>query len=151
MSHIPRFLEYAAAFEKAYESDHWADLEPYFTEDCVYDIGLPSLGEDRCEGRAALLAWFPDVLNRFDRRFATRELTPLAGPTENGDEVWLRGSATYRAEGVPEFVLVLEETARFEGDRIAVLRDVYTPEMRAETEAYIRKHGAKLGIEPIPE
>jgi len=146
MSHIPRFVEYAGAFEHAYESDDWSELEAYFIEDSVYEIGLPILGAERCEGRAAVLAWFPDVLDRFDRRFASRELGLLEGPTEEGSEVRIRGTATYTAEGVPDFVLELVETLRFDGDRIAHLEDRYTAEMKAETEAYIREHGAKLGI-----
>jgi hypothetical protein len=150
MSYIPRFAAYAAAFEKAYESDDWSELEAYFSEDCVYESGLPALGMERCEGRAAILAWFPNVLDRFDRRFASRELERLEGPSEEGDEVWLRGKATYRAEGVPDFVLELEETARFDGDCIVHLEDRYTRQMQAEAESYLRKYAAKLGIEPIP-
>jgi hypothetical protein len=150
MSHIPRFIAYAAAFEEAYASDDWSTLEEYFSEDCIYEIGLPALGMQRCEGRAAILAWFPDVLERFDRRFASRELARIDGPTEEADEVRIRGSASYRAEGVPDLVLELEETARFEGDRIVHLEDRYTPEMQAETESYLRKYAATLGIEPLP-
>jgi ketosteroid isomerase-like protein len=150
MSHLAQFAAYAAAFEKAYESDDWSDLEAYFTEDAVYEIGLPLLGAERREGRAAILAWFPEVLNRFDRRFESRELTLLEGPREQGDEVWIRGAATYRAPGVPDFVLELEETARFEGDRIAHLEDRFTPEMRAETESYALAYAERLGIELRP-
>jgi hypothetical protein len=79
------------------------------------------------EGRAAILAYFKDVLDRFDRRFASRELALLAGPKETADSVWIRGSATYRAAGVPEFVLELEETVTFDGDRIRRLEDRYEP------------------------
>lgn len=146
MPYIPRFAAYASAFEKAYESDDWTGLEGFFSEDAVYEIGLPILGQQRCEGRRAILDWFQTVLNDFDRRFDSRELTVLDGPTEHDAEVWIRGRATYRAGGVPTFELELEETARFDGDRIVRLEDRYTPEMRAETEAYLHEHGEKLGI-----
>lgn len=56
MSRIPRFIAYAAEFEKAFESDDWSLLEPFFSEDAVYEIGLPLLGKQRCENRAAILA-----------------------------------------------------------------------------------------------
>ena len=147
MSRIARFAAYAAAFERAYESNGWTELEEFFTEDCVYEIGLPALGMERCEGRDAILAWFPVVLDGFDRRFASRQLAALEGPTEEGDEVRLRGTATYRAEGVPDFVLELEEILRFEGDRIAHLEDRYSEPMRREAEAYVHEHGAKLGFD----
>ena len=148
MSAIPRFVAYAAEFEKSFESDDWSLLEPFFHEDAVYEIGLPLLGRERCEGRDAILAWFPDVLDRFDRRFASRTLELLEGPEEKQDgEVWIRGSATYRSEGFPDFVLVLEETVRFEDDRIVYLEDRYTAEMAAETERFARDYGPKLGID----
>jgi hypothetical protein len=38
--------------------------------------------------------YFKDVLDRFDRRFASRELALLEGPKEEGDAVWIRGRAT---------------------------------------------------------
>ena len=146
-SNIPRFAAYAAAFEKSYESDDWAPLEPFFAPDAVYQVGLPQLGADRCEGRDAILAWFPDILNRFDRRFGSRELTLIDGPREQGNEVWIHGTATYRTEGFPDFHLTLEETVRFDGEQIIYLADAYTPEMAVEIERYLTEYGAKLGIE----
>ncbi len=147
MSNIPKFVAYAAAFEKAYEDNEWDALEAFFGEDVVYQVGLPLLGAERIEGRDALLAWFPDVLDRFDRKFDSRALKPLDGPREEGDEVWLRGAATYRAEGLPDFVLVLEETLRFEGGLIVHLEDCYSTEMADQTERFVRDHGATIGLE----
>ena len=76
----------------------------------------------------------------------TRELEALEGPRENGDEVWIKGVATYRAEGVPEFRLVLEETLRFDGDRICHLADAYDPEMERAFFDYLDAYGERLGI-----
>lgn len=149
MSNIARFVEYAAAFERSYVSDDWSEVATYFDPNAVYEVGLPILGTDRCDGREEILAWFPTVLNDFDRRFESRELTPLEGPVETGSEVWLRGRATYRAPGVPVLNLELEETLHFEGDLIVRLVDVYTPEMKAECEAYVRAHAVKLGIDLV--
>jgi hypothetical protein len=147
MSHIRHFAAYAAAFEKAYESDDWSEVESYFAADAVYEVGLPILGAERCEGRAAIVAWFKDVLDRFDRRFATRTLDLLEGPKEDGDEVWIKGTATYTAEGVPNLVLSLAETIRFDGDKIVYLEDHYAPEMLDEIVRYALEHGAGLGME----
>jgi hypothetical protein len=146
LSNIPRFAAYAAAFEKAYEDDEWSALEEFFSEDAVYEIGMPILGAERCEGRDAILGWFKDVLDRFDRNFESRELEAIEGPREEGNEVWLRGAAIYRAPGVPEFRLVLKETLRFEGDRIVHLEDQYTDEMKEETDRFIREYGSKIGV-----
>ena len=147
MSKIPRFAAYAAAFEKSYASDDWSLVEPFFTEDAVYaiDVGPPLGG--RFEGRPAILAYFKRILDRFDRRFASRELALLAGPKQTGDSVWIRGSATYRAPGVPDFTLELEETVTFDGDRIARLEDHYEPAMAEQIAGYLKAHGGKLGID----
>ena len=121
-------------------------VEPFFTEDAVYEVPLdPPMG-GRFEGRPAILAYFKMVLDRFDRRFESREIAVLEGPTEEGDSVWIRGSATYRAAGVPEFVLELEETVHFDGDRIRLLEDRYEPAMKQGIAAYLKEHGEKLGI-----
>ena len=146
MSRIARFAAYAAAFEKAFVTDEWTLVEPFFTEDAVYEVPLdPPMG-GRFEGRPAILAYFKMVLDRFDRRFESREIAVLEGPTEEGDSVWIRGSATYRAAGVPEFVLELEETVHFDGDRIRLLEDRYEPAMKQTIAAYLKEHGEKLGI-----
>ena len=143
---IPRFAAYAAAFEKSVASDDWSFVEPFFTDDAVYEVAMgPPIG-GRFEGRAAILAYFKDVLDRFDRRFESRELALLAGPKETADSVWIRGSATYRAPGVPEFVLELEETVTFDGDRIRRLEDRYEPAMEKSIAEYLKAHGGKLGI-----
>lgn len=143
---IPRFAAYAAAFEKSYASDDWSEVEPFFTEDAVYETGLGPPFGGTVAGRAAILAYFRDVLDRFDRRFASRELALLAGPQETGDSVWIRGSATYRAADVPDFTLELEETATFAGDRIRRLEDRYTPAMQQAIADHLKAYGGKLGI-----
>lgn len=147
MSKIARFAAYAAAFEKSYESDDWSLVEPFFTEDAVYEIDMdPPIGA-RLEGRDAILAYFKQIVDRFDRRFESRELALLEGPKEEGDSVWIRGSATYRAAGVPAFVLELKEIVTFEGDRIRLLEDEYQPAMQRSLAAYLKEHGPKLGIQ----
>ena len=146
MSKIARFAAYAAAFEKSFQSDDWSLVGPFFTEDAVYEVGLePPMG-GTFEGREQILAYFKQVLDQFDRHFASRELALLEGPKEDGDSVWIRGSATYRAPGVPAFVLELKEVVRFDGDLINRLEDHYTPAMQQATAAYLKEHGARLGI-----
>ena len=104
-----RFFAYAAAFEKAYASDDWSRVEPYFHDDAVYDSGMGAPLGGRLEGRAAILAYFKRVLDRFDRRFESRELALLDGPRTTGDSVWIRGRATYRAAGVPHVIKILSK------------------------------------------
>jgi hypothetical protein len=146
MSKTAQFGVYAAAFEKAYASDDWSVVEPFFTEDASYHINLePPMG-GCIEGRDAILTYFKVTLDGFDRKFDSRDLALLEGPKEDGNSVWIRGRATYRAAGVPDFVLELEETAHYEGERIRRLEDHYDPAMKQQIGAYLSEHGAKLGI-----
>ncbi|MBW2493856.1 MAG: nuclear transport factor 2 family protein [Deltaproteobacteria bacterium] len=146
MSKTAQFGVYAAAFEKAYASDDWSVLEPFFTEAASYQINFdPPMGG--CfEGRAAILAYFKQVVDQFDRKFESRELALIEGPREDGDSVWVRGRATYRAAGVPDLAFELEETAHFEGERICRLEDHYDDATKRQLDAYLGEHGAKLGI-----
>ena len=146
MSKTAQFGVYAAAFEKAYVSDDWSVVEPFFTEDATYQINLAPPTGGCFEGRDVILAYFKAVLDEFDRKFESRDLALIEGPKEDGDSVWVRGRATYRAAGVPDLVLELEETAYFEGEKIRRLEDHYDPEMKQQIFAYLSEHGAKLGI-----
>jgi len=150
MSALQRYAAYAAAFEQAYASDDWSLVEPFFTEDAVYDAGLPGLLAGRIEGRDAILAYFRDVLDRFDRRFASRRVELLEGPREREDAVWVKGRGVYTAKNAPELAFELEETAHFSGDRIRLLEDVYRPAERERLGAYMKEHGARLGL-GVPE
>ncbi len=144
MDPIARFQEYAAAFEEVYKSDDWSLLEPYFTEDVVYEIigGEPFAGKH--EGRDALLAHLKRSVDGFDRRFETRELEILEGPKQEGNSVWLRWRGSYRSPGLPELVIDGEETAVFEGDRIRRLEDRYPPEASPIMEVWFDANGSRL-------
>lgn len=146
MSSIARFVAYAAAFEDAYASDDWSVVEPFFHEDARYDALLPGPLGGRFEGRDAVLAYFRRVLDGFDRRFASREVSVVSGPREVDGAVQVRGRARYTAPDVPDLVFDLEETARFDGDRIRHLEDRYDDETLRALQAYLDAHGAKLGL-----
>ena len=146
MSSIPRFAAYAAAFEKAYASDDWSLVAPFFSEDAVYEVGLPEPMGGRFAGRAAILAYFKRVLDDFDRRFATRAVSALEGPRETGAAVWVRGRADYTSPFAPDLSFELEEIATFAGDRIQHLEDRYGEAARAAIADYVAAHGDRLGL-----
>lgn len=151
MSFIPHFARYAQAFEKAYASDDWSQVEPFFSEDAVYEVELPEPLGGRFTGRAAILDYFRRVLDGFDRRFASRTVSVLAGPREEDGAVWVRGRACYTAPGLPELAFELEETARFsESGRIVRLEDRYDAPTRAALAEYLRVHGPRLGLDVEP-
>ena len=144
MGIVERFLEYAQAFEDAYDSDDWSLLEPYFTEDAVYDfVAGPPLG-GRHEGRATVLRDFQAAVNGFDRRFSSRRVEFLEGPLEKKGEVWMRWAATFTPDGAPDCRVEGEERAVFEGDRISLLEDKASDEECQRLGAYMATHGGKL-------
>lgn len=50
------------------------------------------------------------------------------------------------APGVPDLRFELEETVWLDGERIRRMEDRYDAATIADLEAYLREHGAKLGI-----
>ena len=96
MDPIQRFAEYAGAFEKAFVSDDWAIVEPFFTEDAEYEtLSSPPFG-GRIVGRDAVMTQFKNVLDGFDRRFDERNLELVEGPALRDGAVWIRWRVTYR-------------------------------------------------------
>ena len=146
MSKIARFAAYAAAFEEAYKSDDWTVVEPFFAEQAVYESGSELFLGGYFEGRDAILAYFKQVLDGFDRRFENRELELLEGPLEEGASVRIRGSARYTAAGVPDLTLVLDEIITFDGDRIVHLEDRYEDAMKESLMSYLGQYGETLGV-----
>jgi hypothetical protein len=144
MDPVARFGQYAAAFEDFFESDDPATLEPFFSEDAVYDVtgGEPLAG--RHEGREAVIAHLKASLDGFDRRFGSRELQLLDGPALRDGTVWLSWRASYKTPGLPELVIDGEEFVHFEGDRISLLEDRFRPETSALIKQWFDHYGDQL-------
>ena len=144
MSSLARFQQYAEAFEEVYESDDWSLLEPYFTEGAVYEVhAAPPFGA-RSEGRDNVFAALKTSLDMSDRRFDSRALEILEGPEIRDGAVWFRWRASYGLAGTSGMAIEGVETARFEGDRIALLEDTFTEESQAAVLQFLGAHGDKL-------
>jgi hypothetical protein len=144
MGKIDRYLAYAAAFEEAYVSDDWEKLEMFFTDDAVYAFIAPAPFGGKYEGRAAVLAQFKNSVNGLDRRFDSRTVEVLEGPSEKEGEVWIRWAATYTLAGAPDCRMEGEERAVFAGDRIRRLEDSLADAEARRVGAYFAQYGAKL-------
>jgi len=137
MSIAERYQAYADAFEQSYVDDDWSRIEPYFTADAIYE------GSPDANGRAAVLAKLKGAVDSFDRRMDSR--TPdFQPPTVDGDTLTMKWSVTYTKSGCPDLVLSGTETAVFDGDRIALLRDDFDPGVQAAIGAWMAEHGAAL-------
>jgi hypothetical protein len=148
MSIVDRFNAYAAAFEDAYASDDWSKLDPFFTEDAVYETFADPPFGGLIEGREAIRANFQQICAGFDRRFDSRAVEFLTPPVDRGGKVWFRWAAIYTLAGLPALRMEGEETAVFEGDRIRRLEDRMPAATVQSTQAYLAEHGAKL--KPLP-
>ena len=98
MGIVERYMEYAAAFEEAYASDDWSKLEPFFTDDAVYEFialrhSAASMKDERLSSR------IKNSVNGLDRRFDSRAVEVLQGPTEKDGGVWIRWAAIYTLAG----------------------------------------------------
>jgi len=144
MEQMQRFMAYAAKFEEVYIRDDWSLLEPFFTEDAVYEVVGPSLLSGRHKGRDAVFAGLKDALDRFDRRFDQRKVSVLGTPEPRGDGLWFRWQAAYHKDGLPELTIEGEETAQYRDGRIARLEDRYSEEQAAHLNEWWAKHGAAL-------
>lgn len=132
-----RFLAYAEAFEKSLVDDDWSGLEPYFTEDAVYE------GEPRAESRAAVIAKFQHSVEGFDRRMDSR--TPrFQPPTVHGDTLTMLSLVTYTKAGLPDLVISGVQAAVFSGDRIARLSDGLDPGRQEAVDRWMADHGKGL-------
>ena len=144
MDLLARFQQYADAFEEVFESDDWTQLEQYFTESAVYEIhGAPPFGA-RNEGRDNAFAALKLSLDANDRRFDSRNLEILEGPKIVDGAVWFRWRVSYGRAGTPGMVMEGVETARFDGDRIALLEDTFTEESQKAVLGFLQQYGDKL-------
>jgi hypothetical protein len=138
MSILNRYQAYADAFEQSYEDDDWTRIEPFFTDNAVYE------GDPDARGRDAVLAKLKGGVDGFDRNMDSR--TPdFETPTIDGDTLTMKWSVSYTKAGAPDLVISGVETAVFEGDRIALLRDDFDPEAQKGMGEWMAKHGASLG------
>ena len=138
MTILDRYLAYADAFEVSFKDDDWSHIEPYFTEDAVYE-GEP---ED-AHGRDAVFAKLKQSLDTFDRNMDSRTLE-FDTPTVDGDTLRVKWSGTYTKAGAPDLVISGVEIATFEGDRIARLSGEFDPEAQKAMGKWMAAHAALL-------
>jgi hypothetical protein len=142
------FLDYAAAFEEAYESDNWSVLEAHFTEDATYVVpGGPPLGKT-VEGLNNILSSFQSDVNAFDRKFDVRIVEFVEPPFEDRGVVHAPWRGVYRKEGVPDLELRGVEMAHFKGVRLQRLISNVDETQQENVLDWLSKHAAAVGIAP---
>ncbi|TFH32288.1 MAG: nuclear transport factor 2 family protein [Myxococcales bacterium] len=144
MNEMARFFEYAMAFEETLAKDDWTLIEPYFTEDVVYEIfgGPPFAGKH--EGRSAVVGFLRASVNGFDRLFAERVVEMRGEPSLRDGAVYVPWRGIYRADGLPDLAMDGVELAWFEGDRIRRLEDHYTGEEIRKVTGHMERSEGRL-------
>ena len=92
MSIQDHYQAYASAFEESFVDDDWSRLEPYFTEDAVYE------GDPDARGREAVLAKLKAGVDGFDHKMDKRSPS-FQSPTVEGNTLKLNWTITYQKSG----------------------------------------------------
>lgn len=121
MSNLPKFGEYAAAFEESLKDDNWQRLEQYFAEDSAY---LPGDGTEG-KGRSGVIQALQDSVNALERKSDTRGLMGEPGVEESGDTITLKFALKYTKAGKPDLDLVGTETIQYSNGLITHMEDVF--------------------------
>ncbi len=138
MSILDRYQAYADAFEESFEDDDWSHIEPYFTDDAVYEAA-----PEDAHGRDAVLAKLKASVDAFDRKMDSRSLD-FEPSTVDGDTVRTKWSGTYTKSGAPDLVISGVEYATFDGDRIARLKGEFDPEAQKAMGEWMAAHAGLL-------
>lgn len=143
-SQLQTFAAYAAAFEDTYADDNWSRLDQFLVPHLTYRV-LGSPGFD-CEvrGREAVYESIRRFLDGFDRKCIRRIGTGEAPPLLDNDCIVVSGFAGYRRGESDELMLNLMLMAEFEGDRIAVLSDVYPTSTARRMNEWMPRWGKDL-------
>ncbi len=129
---------YFEVFEVAFDSDEWAPVGDYFTEDAVYEA--PRGG--RVEGRDAILAQFKTSLDQFDRQFPIKRRIEVIEDevVEEADYLKIPGNIHYSLPDGPKLVFYMEEEAWFQEGRIQKLVDTIPPEEAQKMMNYVQEY-----------
>jgi hypothetical protein len=138
-----RFQDYADAFEITFKDNDWSRLEPYFTEGAIYETLPSELFGETATGRAAVMAKLEGSIDGLDRLMDSR-VAEFGPPITEGDTVVINWTGCYSKAGVPDLKFAGTEHARFEGDRIAYLRDELDPVSEEKLASWMAQHGESL-------
>ena len=144
MSLVTAFVNYVIRFEQAYAADDWSLIEPCFTEDASYVVTGAGAFAGTHSGREAVLAYFRNVMNGFDRRFGRRAVEATEGPYEREGVVKMPWVAIYKAPGAPDLRMEGESTVHFQGARIQRLEDHIPPASGEQALRWMGEHASKL-------
>lgn len=143
MENLPRFMAYAADFEKTLVDDDWSRLRQYFAADAVYQVDAIGFG-CKLTGPDAIFKGIKKSLDGFDRKFDGRSVEVTSGPEMDGDTMRMSWAVTYRKAGKTPYVLRGKSSVRYRDGKIVALADSYGPEVDGEAAAWMQQNGITL-------
>lgn len=143
MSILEHYQAYFNAFEIAYDTDDWADVASFFTEDAVYEAP----GGFKAEGREAVAELLKKSLDMLDRRFPVKRRIEVLESKREASEDYLKvpGNIHYMLPGQPTLVVYMHEDVWFRNGKISRLVDVIPKEDMVKMMNYLKEHKAQLG------
>ena len=133
-----RFAAYAFAFEKAYLSDDWSELEAFFAEDALYEVHDSSVFQGAWRGREAIVGQLKESTTNFDRRCDSRSIE-LVSLEEGEGELTVNYRGRYKLGG-EELIFEGSETAHYRDDAILRLVDRFPSESVEAIEDFVTRH-----------
>ena len=143
MENIPRFLAYAADFEKTLEDDDWSRLRQYFADDAVYEV-KSEFFPAKLTGPDAIFKGMKKSLDGFDRKFDGRSVDVTSGPDVEGDSIRMGWTVTYRKAGKTPYPLHGRSEVRYRDGKIAYLGDSYDASVGPAAAAWMRENQMQL-------
>ncbi len=144
MNNLALFNAYSEAFEVAYESMQWQEVETFFAEDAVYEIVAKPPLAAKFIGRDSVMDEFIRVLDEFDYRFDTRLPVLVEESKEVDDSVTNTFILTYTREGLPDVVMHGSETATYKDGKIIRLENSFTDDTAAMMFKWMGQNLSKL-------
>lgn len=137
-----RFARYALRFELAFRNNNWEPVRACFHPDARYVIeGTGTAYDGEARGDAAIVALFERMLDEYDRRFDRRIPRITSLPRVRDGELSFRWSVRYTLRDEAA-VVTGTSYCRFDGGRIARLRDVMHPDEVARWAALAARAGS---------
>lgn len=140
MNNADRFLEYADAFELAFESDDWTRVAEYFAPRAEYT----AIDGARAIGREQIIEAFRKSVDAIDRRFDERIVMPLDPQLSGDGSLFMTWEITFKKQGTPDLRLAGTGEASYDSGRIFELVDRLENGMNESMAAWMNEHGSKL-------
>ena len=140
MTPIDTFRAYFEAFEETYLDNNWDRIAPYFASDITYK----NAEGETLKGQTAALDYLKTSVDSLDRRFDKREFIGLPDISASHDTITMDFTVRYQKDGVPDLLISGKEVARFSGDQIQQMDDVFDDTTLADFATWMEKYGALL-------